>query len=108
MPYRQAMADVAEKVGRLKGNGRAVSRSPMTMLLETELMRSAVIGKKGGWQTLIEHAGKMKMDPAPFTELRDKVPGQLAALDEVHAYARSRALMETRKTYEDQTYAPQE
>ena len=108
MHYRQAMADVAEKVGRLKGNGRAVSRSPMTMLLETELMRSAVIGKKGGWQTLIEHAGKMKMDPAPFTELRDKVPGQLAALDEVHAYARSRALMETRKTYEDQTDAPQE
>lgn len=101
MPYRQAMADVAEKVGRLKGNGRAVSRSPMTMLLETELMRSAVVGKKGGWQTLLEHAEEMNLDPAPFTELRDKVADQLAALDEVHAYARSRALRETRETYED-------
>src|SRR5699024_7725652 len=54
-PYRQAVAWVGERVGRLKLNGRVLERSPMTMLLEAEIMRSAVNGKIGGWETLREH-----------------------------------------------------
>lgn len=102
MPYRQAVATAGEKLARLKGNGRVVSRSPMTMLLETELMRGAVIGKKGGWETLREHAGDLGLDPAIFTELVDNSDAQAAMLDEVHAYARSRALRENREIYRDE------
>src|SRR5690606_26355317 len=37
-PSRQAVAWFGEHAGRLKNNGRLVSRSPMTMVLETELL----------------------------------------------------------------------
>ncbi|QGU06973.1 hypothetical protein COCCU_05135 [Corynebacterium occultum] len=101
LPYRQVVAGAAERVGRLKGNGRAISRSPMTMLLETELMRSAVVGKRGGWQVLREHAADLNLDPEVFDELLAQLDRQLNALDEVHAYARARALRADREIYPD-------
>lgn len=99
LPYRQAVASVGEKIGRLKGNRRVLSRSPMTMLLETELMRGAILAKKGGWQTLREHAADLNLDPVVFDELIDQADQQAATLDEVHAYARSRAFREDRDIY---------
>ena len=90
-PHRQAAAWVAEHVGRLKLNGRIVRRSPMTMVLEAELMRAAVLGKLGGWQTLTELAPELGLDPARFTALADDARSQIEALSRVHEHARSNA-----------------
>jgi UDP-glucose 4-epimerase len=92
--HRQLLAGVAERLGRLKLNGRVVSRSPLSVVLETELMRSAVVGKLGGWQTLEEHAGELGLDPQQFHDLGELVQRQLATLDRLHEYARRRAFRE--------------
>ena len=97
--HRQAAAMVGERVGRLKNNGRAFSRSPMTLVLEVELLRSAVLGKRGVWQTLADNAEDLGLDPEVFRELAEAARRQHDALDEVHAYARRRAFREDRETF---------
>ncbi|MCA5893981.1 NAD-dependent epimerase/dehydratase family protein [Isoptericola sp. NEAU-Y5] len=92
--HRQLLAGIAERLGRLKLNGRVVRRSPMSVVLETELMRSAVVGKVGGWQTLEEHARELGLDPAQFHELAESGQRQIATLDRLHEYARRRAFRE--------------
>lgn len=98
--YRQAAAWVGERVGRLKLNGRLLERSPMTAVLEAELMRSAVLGKIGGWQTLQEHAAELRLDPAQFAELIDAARAQIDVLDRFHAYARERAFRRDRTVHD--------
>lgn len=100
-PYRQAVAWVGERVGRLKLNGRVLERSPMTMLLEVELMRSAVAGKLGCWETLREHAPDLDLDRQVFEDLIAASHRQLETLERVHAYAHTRALRDDRDTYWD-------
>jgi hypothetical protein len=41
-----------ERAGRLKLNGRLVTRSPLSDLEETEMLRLGVDGKAAGWRTL--------------------------------------------------------
>lgn len=89
---RQAVSWAGERVGRLKGNGAVVSRSPLTPLLETELMRSAIIGKLGLWQTLTANAEVWGLAPDEFDDLVDVAHRQLETLDAVHAHLRTRAL----------------
>ncbi|BAU96669.1 hypothetical protein N24_2407 [Corynebacterium suranareeae] len=48
------------------------------------------------------------MDRTPFAKFRDNIPDRLTVLDEVHTYARSRALLKTHEVYKDQTIHPQE
>lgn len=93
-PYRQAVAWVGERVGRLKLNKRAVERSPMTLLLEADLMRGAVQAKMGGWEALLSHAEDLGLDPGVFEQLIDDAKQQLKNLEEVHAYAAPRAFTE--------------
>ena len=90
-PHRQAVAWLAEHAGRLKLNGRIVSRSPMTMVLEAELMRAAILGKLGGWQTLEELAPELGLDTATFTALADDAKSQIEAMSRVHEHARRNA-----------------
>jgi len=98
-PYRQAMAWVGERAGRMKLNKRVLSRSPMTLVLETELMRSAIMGKLGSWQTLRDNAHDLGLDASIFAELEDQAREQIALFDEVHAYARRRAFRDDRETF---------
>jgi len=98
--HRQAVAVVGERIGRLKSNGRAFSRSPMTLMLEVELMRSAVVGKRGGWQTLADNAEDLGLDPEVFHDLAAKALRQHEQLDHVHAYARNRAFRVDRETFD--------
>jgi nucleoside-diphosphate-sugar epimerase len=107
-PYRQAVSWAGEHAGRLKSNGRLFSRSPLTLVLETELMRSAVMGKLGVWQTLQEHAGELGLDPRVFEDLAHRARAQAGVLDEVHEYVRRRAFREDRAFDEGRTAsAPQ-
>lgn len=100
-PYRQAAAWTAERVGRLKLNGRIIERSPMTLLLEAELLRSAVQGKLGGWETFREHATDLGLDPQVFEQLIEAAHQQLVTLEGIHEYARKRALRDDRDTFWD-------
>lgn len=90
--HRQAAAWTAEKVGRLKLNGRVLTTSPMTPLLELELMRSAVMGKLGLWQTLTEIGAELGEDPEEFRGLAEQARRQAERLDQLHARVRGDAL----------------
>ncbi|MFC9294587.1 hypothetical protein ACFTWH_13465 [Streptomyces sp. NPDC057011] len=52
MRHREALGWLAEKAGRLKLNGRLLSRSPLSDVLELEAMRLGVEGKACAWRTL--------------------------------------------------------
>lgn len=90
-PHRQALAWLAEHAGRLKLNKRLLSTSPMTVVLELELMRSAVVGKLGGWQTLAELAPDLGLDRSRFETLAERAKDQAATLERLHAQVRGPA-----------------
>ena len=50
--YKVFAAWAGERAGRLKLNGRLVTRSPLSDLEETEMLRLGVDGKAAGWRTL--------------------------------------------------------
>jgi hypothetical protein len=54
--YKQLALWVGEKVSRVKLNGRLLSRSPLSDLVEFEFLASAVRGKRSGFETLREVA----------------------------------------------------
>lgn len=103
LAHRQVAGWAGERVGRLKSNGRMLSRSPMTIVLEVELMRSAVIGKRGTWLTLGDNAEELGLYPEVFHELAERALHQHEALDEVHAYARRRAFRVDHETFTPQS-----
>lgn len=96
-----ALAWAGERVGRLKPNGRLpLDRSPSTLVLEAEMMLSAVTGKLHGWSTMKEHAHALGVDPAVFQSLIDDAEVQRDQLETVHRYARRRAFRTDRETFE--------
>lgn len=99
-PVAEAVSWVGERVGRLKSNGSLLKRSPMTLVLEVELMRSAVIGKLGMWQTLDDNAEALGLDAEQFREFAQKAEHQREVLDTVHSYARSRAFRRDLAVYD--------
>src|SRR3954447_8305855 len=50
--YKTTAAWFAEKAGRVKPNGHLLTRSPLSSLLEVEIMQLGVEGKAAGWRTL--------------------------------------------------------
>ncbi|GHS87384.1 hypothetical protein AGMMS50218_09140 [Actinomycetota bacterium] len=90
--WKQAGLWLGEHAGRLKPNGRVTRPSPLSALLELEIMRSAVVGKRGGWQTLREWSGELGLAADRLDELTAAADGQLAMLDRLAAVARARAL----------------
>ncbi|MGQ4819034.1 hypothetical protein ACQ1ZK_18220, partial [Enterococcus faecium] len=73
---------------------------PMTMVLEAELMRSAVIGKRGSWLTLADNAQELGLDEEGFRELAEQALHQFEQLEAVHAYDRRRAFRTDRGTFD--------
>lgn len=86
------LARVGEAVGRLKPNGRLFSGSPMTPLLELELLRSAVNGKQGLWETLVEYADELGLEAREFEKLARRADEQATVLESLHAEIRGEAL----------------
>ncbi|MDZ5078798.1 NAD-dependent epimerase/dehydratase family protein [Nesterenkonia sp. HG001] len=87
-----ALAWVGEKAARLKPYGRApLNRSPSELLLECELMSSAITAKMHGWLVLQEHAEELGMDEAVFAQLVEDAEEQLTTLREAHRHVRERA-----------------
>lgn len=89
---KQMATWAGEKVARLKANGRLGRHSPMTPLLEVELLRSAVMGKRGLWQTLADLAPSIGLDASRPSGLLVQTDRQIERLDRVHEHVRVRAL----------------
>ena len=91
-PPKAALARLGEIVGRLKANGRALTGSPMTPLLELELFRAAVNGKQGLWQTLVAYADELGLDEQRYAALASRADDQQEILERLHAQIRGEAL----------------
>jgi len=89
---KKALAALAELAGRLKANGRILTGSPMTPLLEIELMRSAVNGKQGLWETLAVYAKELGLDAAFYRRLAKRAGQQSRTLESLHAMVREDGL----------------
>jgi hypothetical protein len=73
----------AEKVGRLKLNGRLVSSSPLSPVVELEGLITGVNGKLALWQALREIADRdERLDPAALDELAARAAVQETRLRE--------------------------
>lgn len=90
-PARQAVAWVGERVGRLKLNRRLTTRSPMTVVLELELFRAAVMGKQGLWQVLQDYSADLGLSPEEFADLARQAAAQRERLEQMHAEVRGSA-----------------
>ncbi|KQZ70690.1 hypothetical protein [Nocardioides sp. Root151] len=78
-------ARLAELLGRLKPNGRIVRRSPLTDVLELEMLRTAVSGKRSGWQLLRALAPHdSRLDERVLDELLRRAEDELTRLEKMH------------------------
>lgn len=86
-------ARLGERLGRLKPNGSLLRRTPLTDLVELEIMRDAVAGKKAGWEALHAVADRYEvLDADELQGLIDQALEQERLLAAAHHRAASRAL----------------
>lgn len=86
--YKQTAGWLAERLGRLKANGRLVRRSPVSTLVELEMMRLGVEGKAAAWRTLrelAEHTGSL--DASRLDGLLDRAERQSETLEKLRVEA---------------------
>ena len=83
----------AEKFGRLKPNGRVLSYSPLSRLVELEALGLGISGKLSLWQTLAELAGEdVRLDPAELARLAERAERQRTEVSELRLRAAHEAL----------------
>jgi len=87
--YRQVLAAFGEHATRLKFNRRLLTRSPMSELLELELMRGAVTAKLAGWEVLTALAPDLGLRTERFERLCHTAREQRDTLDGLHARMRA-------------------
>jgi hypothetical protein len=75
---KPAAALVAERLGRLKLNGRLVSYSPLSRLVELEGLILGVTGKRSLWQSLRQLDRDLGVD---LDDLERRAEAQLAELE---------------------------
>jgi hypothetical protein len=86
--YKSWAGWLAEKAGRLKFNGSLLARSPLSNLLELEIMLLGVQGKAEGWQALRTLAGERdELDVAQLDRLLARARDQSGRLEELRADA---------------------
>ena len=86
--YKVCAGWIGEKVGRLKLNGRLLSRSPLSSLEELEMMRLGVAGKAAGWRTLRVLADTdPRLDRDRLDELIARADSQLSLLEDLRLRA---------------------
>ncbi|MDQ6523861.1 hypothetical protein RB608_09635 [Nocardioides sp. LHD-245] len=78
-------AKVGAELGRLKPNGRILTRAPLTDLVEIEALRIAVFGKRSGWEVLRAVADDdPRLDAALLDDLIGRSDRQLETLARLH------------------------
>jgi hypothetical protein len=82
--YKVYAARVAERLGRLKLNGRVFGRSPLSSLIELEGMRLGVEGKAALWTVLRALADHdRRLDAPRLDRLLERARSQADTLEEL-------------------------
>jgi hypothetical protein len=80
--YKVFAAWAGERAGRLKLNGRLLTRSPLSDLEEAEILRLGVEGKAAGWRTLRKLAERdSRLDAGRLDELLARADDQSRRLE---------------------------
>jgi hypothetical protein len=87
-PLKNVAVTVAERVGRLKPNGRLLRYSPLSRFEELEFLTMGIDGKKQLWTTLRDIAGLGERLPeVDFDALVQRAEEQRAELERFRAEA---------------------
>ena len=78
--YKQVASWVGEKLARAKLNGYLLSRSPLSDLVEFEFIATAVLAKRGGFESL-----RALADVEPRLDA-DKLDAMIAQADKQHGW----------------------
>jgi hypothetical protein len=88
-----AVAWIAEKLGRLKPNGRLTSYSPLSRLVELEMLALGLAGKVSLWEALGEVADQdTRLDAAELKRLAERAERQRAEVWKLRQRAAREAL----------------
>ena len=91
--YKVFAALIGEKAARLKLNGHLTGRSPLSSLIELEMLRLGVEGKATGWRTLRALAERdHRLDAARLDELISEARSQADVLEELRVRAADRII----------------
>lgn len=86
--YKVLVAWLGEKIGRVKPNGRIFARSPLSTVIELEMLWLGVEGKTAGWRTLRTMAEREhRLDTATLDRLLARAEAQASALDQLRLRA---------------------
>jgi hypothetical protein len=90
--YKTWAAWLAEKAGRLKLNGSLLERSPLSSVLELEMLRLGMEATGAAWHTLSELAERdERLNKTQLTDLLARAKQQSQTLEELRIRAASRA-----------------
>jgi hypothetical protein len=91
--YKVFAGWAGEKAGRVKLNGHLLTRSPLSSLEETELLRLGVEGKAAGWRSLRALAERdSRLDADRLDDLIDRAKRQSDALETLRVAVAERVL----------------
>lgn len=89
---KRTLARAAERVSRLKPNGRLISYSPLSRLLECEALGAGVLGKRRLWSALHDGLGdSTELSEFDFEDLIRRADHQMEVLSDFHSHAASLA-----------------
>lgn len=88
---KPALARVGEKLGRLKLNGQLRGYSPLSRMLELEVLSSGIGGKVQLWNALGERFGE-SFEGFDFHALAERADRQGQRVEDLHLSAARRAL----------------
>lgn len=90
-PIKPALAKVAERLGRFKLNGQLRGYSPLSRVLELEVLASGIGGKMQLWNALEQSFGET-LDGFDFHALAERADRQGQQVEDLHLAAAQRAL----------------
>jgi hypothetical protein len=88
---KPALARLAERLGRLKPNGQLRGYSPLSRMLELEILSSGIGGKVQLWNALEGRFGE-SLDGFDFHALAERADRQGQRVEDLHLSAARRAL----------------
>jgi hypothetical protein len=91
-PVKSVLAIAGERLGRFKLNGGVVRRSPLSNVVELEMMRMGVEGKSSAFRALRAIADQDdRLDAAQLDRLVERAEGQTAMLETLRIQAATEA-----------------
>lgn len=89
-PVKPVLARVAERLGRLKPNGQLRGYSPLSRVLELEVLATGIGGKLQLWNALEQRFGE-SLDGFDFHALAERADRQGQEVEDLHLAAAKRA-----------------